>query len=112
VSSNEVLREASQGDAEMVRLRLAALREVAVILAPPQALALARDILRENILPPTVLSDAIHASMAAILAADILLTWNCRHLANPHLLPRLRAFMGRHALNLPEVCTPMELMGE
>jgi hypothetical protein len=43
---------------------------------------------------------------------DYLLTWNCRHLANPHLLRRLREFMARRALTLPEVCTPIELAAE
>jgi len=98
----------------MIRLRLDALHEVAVFPVDEEALALALggDILREKILPPAVLSDAIHASMATIHRADILLTWNCRHLANPHLLPKMREFMTRHGLTLPEVCTPMELIGE
>src|SRR5205807_2300920 len=89
VTSDEVLREASQGDAEMVRLRLDALRGLPVFVASESALALSAAILRENVLPPAVVSDAIHASMAAIHQTDILLTWNCRHLANPHLLPNL-----------------------
>jgi len=75
-------------------------------------MALAEGILKEKILPPAVLSDAIHASMSAIHDADFLLTWNCRHLANPRLLPKLRAFMEQHNLTLPEVCTPLELMAE
>ena len=112
LTSNEVLREASQGDAEMIRLRLDALHELAVLPVDEQALVLGDNILRERILPPAVLSDAIHAAMASIHGADILLTWNCRHLANPHLLPKMREFMARHGLMLPEICTPMELMGE
>jgi hypothetical protein len=42
----------------------------------------------------------------------LLLTWNCRHLANPHIAGKLRAFMEQHKLVLPEICTPVELMGE
>jgi hypothetical protein len=112
ITSNEVLREASRGDAEMIRLRLDALRDAGVFAVDEKALSLAENILKEKILPPAVLSDAIHASMSAIHGANFLLTWNCRHLANPHLLPQLRAFMARHKLTLPEVCTPLELMAE
>ena len=96
----------------MIRLRLDALREVGLFPVDEKALALAGNILKDKILPPAVLPDAIHAAMSAIHGADFLLTWTCRHLANPHLLPKLRAFMERHKLTLPEVCTPMELMEE
>jgi hypothetical protein len=34
------------------------------------------------------------------------------HLANPHVTGRLRGFMQQHALVLPEICTPVEIMGE
>jgi hypothetical protein len=40
---------------------------------------------------------------------DYLLTWNCRHLANPHLQKQLRAFMAGRGLVLPEICTPIDL---
>lgn len=112
VTSNQTLRESSQGDARMARLRLDALRDMAVLTVDEKALSLAEKLLSEKILPPAVLADAIHASIAALHHADFLLTWNCRHLANPHLLPKLRQFMTRHQVVLPETCTPLELMGE
>jgi hypothetical protein len=34
---------------------------------------------------------------------------NCRHLGNPSILRTLRAFMSAHGLQLPEVCTRVEL---
>jgi hypothetical protein len=43
---------------------------------------------------------------------DVLLTWNCQCLANPHLLKQLRALMAKRELTLPEICTPVELMGD
>jgi hypothetical protein len=73
---------------------------------------LARAILAERLLPPAATSDAIHAVVAAQNRVNILLTWNCRHLANPHLLAKLRTFMTAHRLVLPEVCTPIEIVGE
>lgn len=45
-------------------------------------------------------------------AINIVLTWNCRHLANPHVTGRMRAFMQQNGLILPEICTPVEIMGE
>jgi hypothetical protein len=69
-------------------------------------------LLAEKILPPAAASDAIHAALASLSQVNILLTWNCRHLANPHLLRRLRELMARRGLTLPEICTPIELAGE
>lgn len=112
VTSSEVWREASLGDPEMGRRRTAALAGLTMLAVEDSALALARAILAERILPPAAASDAIHAVVASQHRVDILLTWNCRHLANPHLLGRLRRFLAERGLALPEICTPLELAGE
>ena len=109
VTSEEVVREASQGDPEMSRLRLEALAGMPVLPVAEAALRLAEEVLREGILPRQAVSDAIHASVASSEGIQTLLTWNCRHLANPLILRQLRAFMNARGLLLPEVCTPIEL---
>ena len=112
VTSEEVLREAFLGDAEMSRRRAEALAGMTVLAVDNAARDLARGVLAERILPPIASSDAIHAVVASLRNVNILLTWNCRHLANPHLLGKLREFVGRRGMTLPEICTPIELMGE
>jgi hypothetical protein len=112
VTSEEVLREATKGDAEMIRRRTEALTGLIVLQVDDSVRGLARDILDEKILPPNAISDAIHTAATSFHGVDILLTWNCRQIANPHLLRRLREFMRRRGLTLPEVCTPIELAGE
>ena len=109
VTSEEVVREASQGDPEMSRLRLEALAGMPVLPVAETALRLAEEVLRKGILPRQAVSDAIHASVASSEGIQTLLTWNCRHLANPLILRQLRAFMNARGLTLPEVCTPIEL---
>jgi predicted nucleic acid-binding protein len=109
VTSEEVLREVSCGDMEMSRRRLEALAGMLVLVVTDEVRLLAKDLLAHKILPPSVIGDAIHAATASIHQADYLLTWNCRHLANPHLQKALRAFMAAHGLTLPEICTPIEL---
>ena len=112
VTSSEVLREAGLGDAEMSRRRAEALAELTVLKVDDSARELARAILAERLLPPVAASDAIHAVVAAQNRVNILLIWNCRHLANPHLLAKLRTFMAARGLVLPEICTPIEIGGE
>ena len=63
-------------------------------------------------MPASAAADALHAVIASQHRINILLTWNCRHLANPHVTGRLRAFMLQKGLVLPEICTPVEIMGE
>ena len=112
VTSSEVLEEARMGDAERSRRRIEALAGLTILKVDEPARKLARAVLAERLLPPAAASDAIHAVVAAQSRVNILLTWNCRHLANPHLLAKLRTFMAAHGLVLPEVCTPIELMGQ
>lgn len=109
VTSDEVVREASLGDPDMSRRRLEALAGIPVLLVTDEVRLLAKDLLVQKVLPPVMIADAIHAATASIHQADYLLTWNCRHLANPHLQKQMRSFMAAHGLSLPEICTPIQL---
>ena len=110
--SDETLTEAARGDAEQARLRLAALQSLPTLPITPEVEHLADAILQSGSLPATARSDAIHVAAATLAGVDFLLTWNCRHLANPHLQKQLRALMTAHGLTLPEICTPIELGGQ
>ena len=70
---------------------------------------LAKELVQERLLPPAAVSDALHAAVASWHNVDYLLTWNCRHLANPHLQKGLRTFMAGHRLVLPEFAHPLIL---
>ena len=109
--STEVLREAEQGEAEMSRLRLEALEGVEIIRATPEIDALAAAFLNTGALPQAMRSDAVHLAAATLSGADYLLTWNCRHLANAHVVKRLHKEAERRGWELPTVCTPLEMMG-
>lgn len=110
--SGETLAEAARGDAEQARLRLEALQGLPVLLVTAQVGTLADAVLQSGPLPAAARSDAIHVAAATLASVDFLLTWNCRHLANPHLQKPLRALMGKRGLTLPEICTPIELGGQ
>ncbi|MDW8309238.1 MAG: type II toxin-antitoxin system VapC family toxin [Verrucomicrobiales bacterium] len=112
ITSDETRREAARGDAEQVRLRLAALAGMPVLAITPEVENLAAEFLRTRALPPVARSDAIHLAAATTARADYLLTWNCRHLANAQILRRLEREAARFEWPLPTVCTPLELMGE
>ncbi len=112
VTSAEVLREASLGEAEMVKRRLDALSTLTVLEVSAAALDLTRAILRDRLLPTAAVGDATHVAVGSLHAVDYLLTWNCRHLANPHIQRNLRRFVAQRGLVLPEICTLIELSGQ
>lgn len=62
-------------------------------------------------LPGKALRDAAHLAFACGYELDYPLTWNCAHIANAELRPRLEAINTSAGLQTPIICTPEELMG-
>ena len=112
VVSGEVWREAGRGDREQVRRRLEVLSHLASLEATAEAERLAVAFLASGALPARAQSDAAHLAIATAAGADYLLTWNCRHLANAQILRRLEREAVQAGWKLPNVCTPLELMGD
>lgn len=112
IVSDEVLREAARGDADQARLRLEALQNLPTLPITAEVENLAEAVLQSGSLPSAARSDAIHVAAATLIKVDFLLTWNCRHLANPHLQKQLRTLMAARGLTLPEICTPITLGGQ
>lgn len=112
LACQEVVIEASRGDPEQVRRRLAVLATLPRVAVSADAQELARLFLATGCLPPKAARDAVHLAVATAIAADYLLTWNCRHLANAQILKRLEREAQCAGRPLPHVCTPLELMGD
>lgn len=72
-----------------------------------------RALLATSCRPPanTADGDAAHIALATAYGMDILLTWNCRHIANAAIVGRLRKFVAKQGYTLPEIYTPEELLG-
>ena len=110
VVSQEVLDEASEGDAEQARRRLAALAGLQRLAITGEVRALAENVLATGAMPAKAARDAVHLAVATVFGADILLSWNCRHLVNRRILRRLEEVAVRQGLRLPLVCMPLELL--
>ena len=65
-----------------------------------------------GIVPKKAAEDALHVAIATAHGMDFLLTWNCRHIANPVIQARIAAHLESVGLLLPFICTPEELLGE
>ena len=56
--------------------------------------------------------DAAHIALATVHEMDILLTWNCRHIANVAIQQRLRRLAEQNGYTLPSLATPEEFMSD
>jgi predicted nucleic acid-binding protein len=110
--SESVLRECSAGDAEAAKRRLAFITGVPLLLIDERAFTIASELVSNGIVPSKAAEDALHIAVATIHNVDYLVTWNCRHIANPELQRNIATYLEKKGLFLPFVCTPEELLGE
>lgn len=110
--SRLVLDEAARGDSDAAVKRLEMLSGLPELPTTPAAVTLAVNLVREGLLPAQAGADAMHLAVATAHGMDVLLTWNCRHLANGRILGEIGRFVRSMEYELPTVCTPDELMDE
>jgi len=108
--SEAVLEEAADGDADFAAKRLSVLEELPRLRVTVEVGELVTRFLDEQIIPPTVAVDAVHLALAVAHRMDLLLTWNCKHLHNPHLERRIIAACRDLGYDCPVICTPAELL--
>lgn len=107
-----VVEEASAGDPIAAQERIAALHSVSVLTTNQDIIELAEFLLLGGGLPAKAKLDALHIACATYHQMDVLLTWNCTHIANPVQLPVMRGLCAAKSYKLPELVTPFELMEE
>lgn len=110
-TSEAVLDEVTQGDAEIAAQRLELLRDFPLLALNQSVQDLAAQFLARSSLPPKAKVDAIHIAAATIHGMDYLLTWNCKHIANAQIQGKLAEISLDFGYVLPILCTPNELMG-
>jgi predicted nucleic acid-binding protein len=109
-ASAVVIEEALRGDFEYAKARMSVIEVLRLADVTRDARALAAQLLLEAALPPKANADALHISVAAVNGIDNLLTWNCTHLANAAILPRVNEICRAAGFEPPYVSTPEELM--
>ncbi|HRX07506.1 MAG TPA: type II toxin-antitoxin system VapC family toxin [Kiritimatiellia bacterium] len=109
--SDLVLAEAARGDASAAQRRLETLKDLPLLAADDEVDALTQAILKSGVIPAKAATDAAHVAIAARHGMDVLMTWNCKHIANAELLFRMAEVVARAGYRLPVICTPRELMG-
>lgn len=110
--SQYVIDEASCGDSILASERLKALEGIPLLPTNSEIPAIASSIMTLEILPPKAEVDALHIAAVAWHRINYLLTWNCKHIANAKILPRIHELLAELNLPVSIICTPEEMLGD
>lgn len=111
VASQFVIDEASAGDPTVAAERLQLLAGIPLLPLDPVIADIADEIMSRAILPEKARTDALHIATVAHHRIQYLLTWNCRHIANARILPRIHDVLIDLLIPVPVICTPEEMVG-
>jgi hypothetical protein len=112
VTSQFCLDEAADGDPALAAQRLELLDGIPLLPLDPAIGTIANEIISRAILPPTAAIDALHIALVAHHEIQYLLTWNCKHIANAKILPRIHHTLADLGYPIPIICTPEEMVDD
>ena len=108
--SELVVNEVSKGDSHMAQKRLDLIQDLPLLDVNDEIKDLAKEILRQNVLPPKAALDVFHIALTAVHGIDFLLTLNCKHIANAFIYRRIEKICSAFGYESPIVCTPQEIL--
>ena len=110
--SDIVSHEARGGDPEAAKRRVAVIEDLPELDISEDVELLAAQLIAGAALPERAKTDALHIAVATVHGMDYLLTWNCKHIANAVMRPKIEAICRAAGYEPPVICTPLELMEE
>jgi hypothetical protein len=105
-----VVQEAAAGNAHYASQRLQVLDDIEYVQANEISRKVTERLIEDGLLPPKAVLDAEHIAIAAAHSIRYLLTWNCKHLANPQIARNVVRACERLGFECPTICTPQDLM--
>jgi hypothetical protein len=112
LTSEIVLEELGGGDYPTKECTLSLIAGVSLLAIEPAILEITRAYIRHFVMPSKPTADAVHLALASFHRCDYLLTWNCVHLANANKYAHIRRVNTMLGLFVPDIVTPLELLGE
>jgi predicted nucleic acid-binding protein len=111
VAGLPVIEELSRGAHPDKEEKLALIGGVEVLAVSSAIAEIVQVYLNHFVMPRNPVADALHLALASFHKADILLTWNCEHLANVNKAGHIRRVNTLLGLHVPIITTPLELLG-
>ncbi len=98
------------GILRLLNADLVVLKGIPLLEITPEVEGMTSSIVDSRILPPTAERDAADVAVATYHELDIILTWDCRHIANATIRKPLQKLIESLGYELPIICTPEELI--
>lgn len=104
---DELQKGSHSGKAQKLAL-IAGLPELEIT---PDIIEIAQVYVERFVMPSAPSGDALHLALATHYKIDVLLTWNCEHLANENKMTHIRRTNALMGLQTPSIVTPLNLLG-
>jgi predicted nucleic acid-binding protein len=111
LSSAAVIAELKRGASEKTDDRLVLLDNVELLEISDEVREIVRIYIQRLVMPNDPTGDALHLALASFYRVDVLLTWNCQHLANPNKMQHIRLVNYELGLPMPVLTTPLNYVG-
>lgn len=102
--------ECAAGDADAANERLELLINISLLEASEEAEKLANLFVARLAIPATEPRDAAHIAIAAVNRIQFIVTWNFKHILNPHLQSKIANTCREAGYEPPVICTPQQLL--
>ncbi|REJ71643.1 MAG: DNA-binding protein [Planctomycetota bacterium] len=108
--SEITLEECGDGDPDAAQERLDLVRDIDLVETSPEAEELAELLVSRLAVPASQPRDALHIAIATVNALQFLVTWNFKHILNPHLQTKIVNTCREGGYDLPVICTPQQFL--
>ena len=112
VTSEFVIAELEDGDFPHQPAALEFARALPRLSFAADIASIVQTYIQKLVMPRDPAGDAIHLALASYYKCDFLVTWNCRHIANPNKFDHIRRINFELGLFVPTLVTPLQLLGE
>ncbi len=110
LSSPAVIGELRRGSLPLVQDRIDLLKSAELLEITDEVQEIVQIYISKLVMPRDPTGDALHMALATFHRVDVLLTWNCLHLANPNKMEHLRLVNYEIGLPTPIVTTPLNYL--
>ncbi len=110
MTSAAVIGELRKGTSEKTSARIALLDDIEILTITDEIIEIAHIYIEKFVMPKDPQGDALHLAIASYYKIDILLTWNCRHLANANKFNHIRRVNYEIGLSTPILATPLNYL--
>ena len=111
VSSTAVIEELRKGSTDKTQDRIDLVESLEILTVTNEIDQIAETYVNQLIMPQGLFGDAHHVALASFYDVDVLLTWNCKHIANLNKTHRIRQINSELGLPTPELVTPLNYSG-